>query len=46
MDTVPGQVTIRDVARAAGVGVGTISRVLNSSPQVSGEMRARALAGH
>ncbi len=43
MDTVPGQVTIRDVARAAGVGVGTISRVLNSSPQVSGEMRARAL---
>src|SRR6266550_930215 len=43
MDTVPGRVTIRDVARAAGVGVGTISRVLNSSPQVSGEMRARAL---
>lgn len=43
MDTVPGRVTIRDVARAAGVGVGTISRVLNSSPQVSREMRARAL---
>jgi LacI family transcriptional regulator len=43
VDTVPGRVTIRDVARAAGVGVGTISRVLNSSPQVSGEMRARAL---
>jgi DNA-binding LacI/PurR family transcriptional regulator len=43
MDTVPERVTIRDVARVAGVGVGTISRVLNSSPQVSGEMRARAL---
>src|SRR6266446_4396834 len=44
MEVVPGRVTIRDVARVAGVGVGTISRVLNSSPQVSGEMRARALA--
>lgn len=43
MDTVPRRVTIRDVARAAGVGVGTISRVLNSSTQVSREMRARAL---
>ncbi|GAC1670982.1 MAG: LacI family DNA-binding transcriptional regulator [Candidatus Acidiferrum sp.] len=43
MEMVPGRVTIRDVARAAGVGVGTISRVLNSSPQVSRETRARAL---
>jgi DNA-binding LacI/PurR family transcriptional regulator len=43
MDTVPSQLTIRDVARAAGVGVGTISRVLNSSPQVSQETRARVL---
>src|SRR6266852_5564913 len=43
MELVPGRVTIRDVARVAGVGVGTISRVLNSSPQVSGEMRARVL---
>jgi DNA-binding LacI/PurR family transcriptional regulator len=43
VESVPGRVTIRDVARVAGVGVGTISRVLNSSPQVSGEMRERAL---
>jgi LacI family transcriptional regulator len=43
MELVPSRVTIRDEARAAGVGVGTISRVLNSSPQVSGKTRARAL---
>src|SRR5215472_3903843 len=41
LETVPRQNTIRDVARAAGVGIGTISRVLNSSSQVSGEPRAR-----
>ena len=35
--------TIREVSRAAGVGIGTISRVLNSSTQVSGETRARVL---
>src|ERR1700739_555971 len=35
--------TIRDVARAAGVGIGTISRVLNSSSQVSRKTRMRAL---
>jgi DNA-binding LacI/PurR family transcriptional regulator len=43
MEVVPKQKTIRDVARAAGVGVGTISRVLNSSSQVSRETRARVL---
>src|SRR5215475_14411909 len=43
VEQVPRRITIRDVARAAGVGVGTISRVLNSSPNVSGEMRTRAL---
>jgi LacI family transcriptional regulator len=43
VDQVPRRITIRDVARAAGVGVGTISRVLNSSPKVSAEMRVRAL---
>lgn len=43
MERVPKKTTIREVARAARVGVGTISRVLNSSPQVSGETRARVL---
>src|ERR1700681_776254 len=43
MEAVPKQTTIRDVARAAGVGIGTISRVLNSSSQVSHETRSRVL---
>ena len=43
MEAVPPRTTIRDVAHAAGVGVGTISRVLNSSSQVSRETRARVL---
>ena len=34
-------VTIRDVARRAGVGVGTVSRVLNDSPMVSEETRQK-----
>jgi DNA-binding LacI/PurR family transcriptional regulator len=37
-------VTIRDVARHAGVGVGTVSRVLNDSPSVSQSTRRRVLA--
>ncbi|MGA9533348.1 MAG: LacI family DNA-binding transcriptional regulator [Anaerolineales bacterium] len=36
--------TIRDVAREANVGLGTVSRVLNNSPQVSDTTRARVLA--
>src|SRR5260370_26783755 len=35
--------TSREVARAAGVGIGTISRVLNSSSQVSRKTRTRVL---
>src|SRR5260370_38631464 len=43
MEAVPEKTTIREVARAAGVGIGTISRVLNSSSQVSRKTRARVL---
>jgi DNA-binding LacI/PurR family transcriptional regulator len=36
-------VTIRDVAKRAKVGVGTVSRVLNNSPSVREETRRRVL---
>lgn len=39
-----GMPTIADVAERAGVGVGTVSRVLNESPLVSDRTRARVLA--
>jgi LacI family transcriptional regulator len=34
-------VTIRDVARRAGVAVGTVSRVVNNQPDVNSELRER-----
>src|SRR6202008_3646097 len=43
MEAVPQKTTIREVARAASVGIGTISRVLNSSLQRSKETRERVL---
>lgn len=36
--------TIADVARRAGVGIGTVSRVLNDRPKVGAQTRARVLA--
>lgn len=35
--------TIRDVAQKAGVGIGTVSRVLNNSPLVNANTRQRVL---
>jgi LacI family transcriptional regulator len=43
VEAVPRKTTIREVARAAGVGIGTISRVLNASSQVSRKTRTRVL---
>ncbi len=36
--------TIKDIAKACGVGVSTVSRVLNNRPDVSPEVRARVLS--
>ncbi len=39
-----GHVTIRDVARLAGVAIGTVSRVLHGNKSVSAEVRRRVSA--
>lgn len=39
----PKKVTIYDIAREAGVGIGTISRVLNNHPSVTPETRSRVI---
>ena len=36
--------TIKDIAKACGVGVSTVSRVLNGRPDVSPEVRAKVLS--
>lgn len=36
-------VTIKDIAKLAGVGVGTVSRVLNDNPEVRSETREKVL---
>ncbi len=38
-----GNITIQDIAARAGVGAGTVSRVLNDHPNVSDATRARVL---
>lgn len=43
MEKVPNPITIRDVARLARVGVGTVSRVLNGGNHVSGPTHERVL---
>lgn len=42
-DAAPGARTIRDVARLAGVSIGTVSKALNANGRLSAETRAKVL---
>lgn len=44
MAEITGEATITDVARAAGVSVSTVSRILNDKPDVAASTRARVEA--
>ena len=35
--------TIKDVAEHSGVGIGTVSRVLNNSPQISEKTKQKVM---
>ena len=37
------RVTIKDIARMAGVSVTTVSRALNNAPEINGETRLRIM---
>ena len=43
MSTAPATRTIRDVARLAGVSIGTASKALNANGRLSAETRAKVL---
>lgn len=38
-----GNLTIKDIARACGVGLGTVSRAINGKPGVKQEVRKKIL---
>jgi LacI family transcriptional regulator len=43
-DKPPARTTVHDVARAAGVAIGTVSRVINGAPSVTPDVRQRVMA--
>ena len=43
MEGIMADYSIRDIARMAGVSVGTVSRILNNADNVSDEIRRRTV---